>query len=213
MAEKIVYAPFNIRADKTKPARIVQDDKGNLWLEYYDLEGNIRRIPVVVVFFPQELGDLAAQIPVQDFIQAIRGKIVDSSIMVPVDIQGSYIQVPIDIQGQAIVIVVRDTKDMLCAKGSVDIAAGGTGTVTITASSGEIWEIQFTNHIGSGADISLALIEISPDAGTTFYPVSASHLTNARLILTGGNIIRATFKNAGTITETAVFNVVGRKLQ
>jgi hypothetical protein len=191
MGEEFVYAPFSIRADSAKPARILQDKEGKLWLEYYDAEGNVRRVPITLIVFPQELGDLKGQIPLADFIQKLRVQIVGSDI----------------------VILVRDTRDMLCARASVSIAAGGDGSISITVPSGETWEIQFTNHIGSGVDITLTRIEVSPDGGVTFYPVSASHLSNARLIVTGGNVIRALYHNAGTGAETAYLTIVGRRIQ
>jgi hypothetical protein len=88
MSEELSYPPFSIRADSSKPARIVQDPEGKLWLLYYDLDGQVRKAPLSLVLFPQELGNLAAQIPVQDLFQQLRVKLNDSAIMVPVDIQG-----------------------------------------------------------------------------------------------------------------------------
>jgi hypothetical protein len=190
MGEEYVYSPFSIRADSSKPARILQDPEGKLWLEYYDLGGQIRRVPLSLIIFPQELGNLKSQIPVQDFFQTL----------------------PVSVNAQAITVKVKDTLAMLCASASASVAAGGDGNVNITVSSGETWEVQFTNNIGSGADVSLKEIDVSPDGGTTYYPVSTSHLSNSRLVITSGNVVRATFHNAGAAAETAYLNVVGRKL-
>ena len=190
MSEGFVYSPFSIRADSSKPARIVQDSEGKLWLEYYDLNGQIRRVPLSLIIFPQELGNLKSQIPVQDFFETL----------------------PVSVNAQAITVKVKDTLAMLCAQASASIPAGGDGNVSITVPSGEMWEIQFSNGIGSGADVSLKEIDVSPDGGTTYYPVTASHLSNARLVVTSGNVVRATYHNAGTAAETAYLNIVGRKL-
>jgi hypothetical protein len=168
----------------------VQDSEGKLWLQYYDLDGQLRQAPLSLIIFPQELGNLKDQIPVQDFFETL----------------------PVSVNAQSITVKVKDTLAMLCASASASIAAGGDGNVTITVSSGEVWEIQFTNHIGSGADVSLKEIDVSPDGGTTYYPVSTSHLSNARLVVTAGNVVRATFHNSGSSAETAYLNVVGRKL-
>jgi hypothetical protein len=212
LSEELSYPPFSIRADSSKPAKIVQDPEGKLWLLYYDLDGQARKVPLSLVLFPQELGNLAPQIPVQDLFQQLRVKLKDSAILVPVDVQGSTIQVPVDIQSQYITLLVRFTSAMLATSASASIAAGGDGTVSVTVSSGEMWEICFTNHIGSGADISLTKIDVSPDGGTTYVPVSTSHLSSSRLVVSAGNIIRATYHNSGSNAETAYLNVVGRKL-
>jgi hypothetical protein len=202
MAEEYVYAPFDIRADATKPARIVQDKEGKLYLEYYDLDGELRRVPITLVLFPQELGDLASQIPITDTFQKLRVVHVGSDIMLPVDIQDQYV-----------VVAVRETEDMLATSASLSIAAGATDNVDIAVPAGELWEVTYTNHIGSDADISLNYIAVSPDGGTTFYPVSAAHISAGQVYVSEGNVIRGNFTNAGAVAETAVLNVVGRKLK
>jgi len=106
VGEEVYYAPFSIRPDVSKPARIIQDNEGKLWLMYYDERGELRKVPISLVIFPQELGNLAGQIQIQDFIQQLRTRIQTSDIMVPVDIQGSYINVPIDIKVASIVVPV-----------------------------------------------------------------------------------------------------------
>ena len=190
MSEEYVYPPFSIRADSSKPARILQDPEGKLWLEYYDLGGQIRRVPLSLIIFPQELGNLKSQIPVQDFFETL----------------------PVSVNAQAVTVKVKDTLAMLCASASASIPAGEDGVVSITVPSNEMWEVQFTNQIGSGSDVSLVEIYVSPDGGTTFYPVAASHLSNSRLVVTAGNVVRAKFHNSGSSAETAYLNIVGRKL-
>ena len=129
-----------------------------------------------------------------------------------INITDSEIQTPVDIQGQYIILVVKQVKDMLAYSKSATIAAGGSGNIDITVPSGEIWEIRDTNQDGSGADISLDAIYVSPDGGSTFILVSTSHLSNHPIYVSEDNIIRASFSNSGTSDETAVFNVIGRKL-
>jgi hypothetical protein len=90
MQGEIGYAPFSIRADSNRPARVVQDTEGKLWLLYYDTEGNLRRVQLFPIIFPQELGDLKSQIPTIDFIQLLRISIQGSGIAVPIDIQSHY---------------------------------------------------------------------------------------------------------------------------
>jgi len=82
LSEGYVYSPFSIRADSSKPARIVQDPEGKLWLQYYDLDGQLRQAPLSLIIFPQELGNLKDQIPVQDFFQSLRVSIVDKTFNV-----------------------------------------------------------------------------------------------------------------------------------
>jgi len=127
-------------------------------------------------------------------------------------VQDFFETLPVSVNAQAITVKVKDTLAMLCAQASASIPAGGDGNVSITVPSGEMWEIQFSNGIGSGADVSLKEIDVSPDGGTTYYPVTASHLSNARLVVTSGNVVRATFHNSGSSAETAYLNIVGRKL-
>jgi len=202
-----------VKPDKTKPARLLRKPETNeIVLEYTGVDGNVYRVPIALFFLPQEFGDLAAQLTLADLVEMLRVRISESSIMVPVDVQGSYIMVPVDIQDQVKALLVRFVAEMLATSASTTIEAGATGSISMTVPSGQIWEVQFTNHVGSGPDISLTLIEVSPNGGTTFIPVSTSHLVNANLIVTAGNVVRATFSNAGASAETAVLNVVGRRL-
>jgi len=129
-----------------------------------------------------------------------------------VGIHDADIMTPVDIQDQYIVLKARTTADMLVTQASATIAAGGDGNVDITVPSDELWEITFTNHEGSGADISLNALYLSPDGGSTFYYLSGSHLSGQSVWVSEGNIIRASFHNAGASDETAYLTVIGRKI-
>jgi hypothetical protein len=120
----------------------------------------------------------------------------------------------VSVNEQGVVLSVRDTHDMLVIRSSVSIGAGGDGNVDITVPSGELWEVGLSNHIGSGADISLTGIWVSPDGGVTWYPVKSSHIGNGeKLYVTGGNKVRGSFHNAGAGAETAYLCLIGRKLK
>jgi len=80
-----------VKPDKTKPARLLRDPStNNIILEYTGTDGNIYRVPVALVFLPQEFGDLAAQLTLADLLEMIRVKIADSAIIVPVEQQSRY---------------------------------------------------------------------------------------------------------------------------
>jgi hypothetical protein len=80
-----------VKPDRTKPARLLRDpETKQIILEYTGIDGNIYRVPVSLVFLPQEFGDLATQLTLADLLEMIRARIVDSAIIVPVDIQARY---------------------------------------------------------------------------------------------------------------------------
>lgn len=120
----------------------------------------------------------------------------------------------VSIQEQNAIVYVRDTLGMLVQRASVAVGPGGTGVVTLTVPSNEIWEVGITNNIGSGAHISLVEIDVSPDGGTTFYAVKTAHIgSGEKLYITPGNMLKATFQNTGAAIEYAYFTVVGRRLK
>jgi hypothetical protein len=85
-----------VKPDKTKPSRLLRDPgTGQLVWEYTGVDGNIYRVPVVIVILPQEFGDLAAQLGLADLLEMIRAKIADSAIIVPVEKQAAYKPPPI----------------------------------------------------------------------------------------------------------------------
>jgi hypothetical protein len=106
------------------------------------------------------------------------------------------------------------TTAMAIKQTSGSITSGVTANFDIVIPSGELWEINWTNHYGSGADVSLVALYVSPDGGTTWYQFSTTHLDGRqKLYITGGNKIRAALKNAGAASETGVFTIIGRKLR
>lgn len=80
-----------VKPDSTKPSRLLRDPSTNqLILEYTGVDGNIYRVPILIIVLPQEFGDLAKQLGLADLLEMIRAKIADSAIIVPVDIQARY---------------------------------------------------------------------------------------------------------------------------
>jgi len=80
-----------VKPDRTKPARLLRDPGTNqLVLEYTGVDGNIYRVPVIIIMLPQEFGDLAPQLTLADLLEMIRAKIADSGIIVPTDLQSRY---------------------------------------------------------------------------------------------------------------------------
>jgi hypothetical protein len=80
-----------VKPDKTKPARLYRDPQtGQVILEYTGVDNNIYRVPVSLVFLPQEFGDLAAQLTLADLFEMLRVNIAAAAIITPVDIQARY---------------------------------------------------------------------------------------------------------------------------
>ena len=100
--------------------------------------------------------------------------------------------------------------EMLVKEDSVDIPAGESRYIVFVCPPEEAWTIQYTNSIGSGADITLNRIEVSPDRGQNWYPVSEAHI-DWPLFISPRNMIRALFTNSGTASETAYFRLFGTR--
>jgi len=66
-AEPWVYPPSGFRPDPNRPARLVETEDGRLLLEFFDVEGRMHRIPVVLVIFPYEFQQLKDALPLTDF--------------------------------------------------------------------------------------------------------------------------------------------------
>jgi len=80
-----------VRPSDTKPARLLIDPKtGSIILEYTGIDGNIYRVPVLIIMLPQEFGNLAKQLALADLVQLLRIRIADSGIIVPVEEQSVY---------------------------------------------------------------------------------------------------------------------------
>jgi hypothetical protein len=80
-----------VKPDSTKPARLLRDpETKQIILEYTGVDGNIYRVPVLIIILPQEFGNLAAQLGLADMLEMIRAKIADSAIIVPVEEQSVY---------------------------------------------------------------------------------------------------------------------------
>jgi len=80
-----------VKPDKNKPSRLLRDpETKQIYIEYTGVDGNIYRVPVIIIMLPQEFGDLAPQLTLADLLEMIRAKIADSGIIVPTDLQSRY---------------------------------------------------------------------------------------------------------------------------
>jgi len=80
-----------VKPDARRPARLLRDPSTNkLILEYTGVDGNIYRVPMALVFLPQEFGDLKTQLTLADLLQLLRVKISTSDIIVPTETQSRY---------------------------------------------------------------------------------------------------------------------------
>jgi hypothetical protein len=80
-----------VKPDSTKPARLLRKpDTNEIILEYTGVDGNIYRVPVSLIFLPQEFGNLAAQLTLADLFELLRVRIYASDVMVPADLQSRY---------------------------------------------------------------------------------------------------------------------------
>jgi len=67
MSEVWSYPPQSFKPDPTKPVRLIETEDGKLLLEFFDLEGRMHRIPVVLAMFPYEFQILKDKLPLTDF--------------------------------------------------------------------------------------------------------------------------------------------------
>jgi hypothetical protein len=66
-----------VKPDKTKPARLYRDpNTGQIILEYTGEDLNIYRVPVSLVFLPQEFADLARQLSLTNLLTIMKTIIV-----------------------------------------------------------------------------------------------------------------------------------------
>jgi len=87
-AEPWTYPPTALKPDPTKPVRIIERKGQGLFIQFYDVEGRLHELPLVLVIFPPEFQQLRSQLPLQDFWQVLSQNIKSSEIMVPADLQG-----------------------------------------------------------------------------------------------------------------------------
>ena len=80
MTEEYDLKPFTFKADKTKPARIVQKLDGSLEIWFYDEDGNLRKMPVVVSVLPGEVVDTILG---NSLTSSLTGKILEAQGLAP----------------------------------------------------------------------------------------------------------------------------------
>jgi hypothetical protein len=80
-----------VKPDSTKPARLLRKtDTNEIIFEYTGVDGNIYRVPISLIFLPQEFGNLATQLTLVDLMELLRVRIYASDIAVPADLQSRY---------------------------------------------------------------------------------------------------------------------------
>jgi len=87
-AEAWTYPPSGFKPDPNRPVRLIERKGQGLFIQYYDVEGRLHELPIVLVAFPPEFQQLRSQLPLQDFWQVLSQNIKSSEIMVPADLQG-----------------------------------------------------------------------------------------------------------------------------
>ncbi|MEM3982560.1 MAG: hypothetical protein QXM71_07580 [Thermofilum sp.] len=107
MSEPWVYPPSALKPDPSKPVRIIERKGQGIFLQFYDVEGRLHELPLVLAVFPPEFQELRSQLPLRDFWQTLSIRHAEAAIMVPTDIQGSAVMVPVDIQASAINVPIN----------------------------------------------------------------------------------------------------------
>jgi len=90
VSEVWTYPPSGFKPDPSKPVRLIERKGQGLYIQYYDVEGRLHELPLVLTIFPPEFNQLKSQLPLTDFWQILNQNIKSSEIMVPVDVQGLY---------------------------------------------------------------------------------------------------------------------------
>ena len=71
MSEPWTYPPSALKPDPSKPVRIIERKEKGLFLQFYDVEGRLHELPIVLVVFPPEFQELRSQLPLRDFWQTL----------------------------------------------------------------------------------------------------------------------------------------------
>ncbi|MEM4844526.1 MAG: hypothetical protein QXU08_08975 [Ignisphaera sp.] len=171
MSEPWIYPPTALKPDPSKPVRIIERKEKGLFLQFYDVEGRLHELPLVLVVFPPEFQELRSQLPLRDFWQTLSIRHAEAAIMVPVDIQGAAINVPISHAVRPRELVASTTSplganaswtsasiDMLnYTKLYVTVFANQAGTLYIDQSpDGSNWDV--TESISVSANIGVAVV-------------------------------------------------------
>ena len=85
MSEEYDLKPFTFKADKTKPARIVQKKDGSLEIWFYDEDGNLRKMPVIVSVLPGEVVDAILN---NSLTSSLTGKLLEAQGLAPYPMTG-----------------------------------------------------------------------------------------------------------------------------
>ncbi|MEM4430207.1 MAG: hypothetical protein QXM08_03525 [Thermofilaceae archaeon] len=170
MSEPWVYPPTALKPDPSKPVRIIERKGQGIFLQFYDVEGRLHELPIVLVAFPPEFQELRSQLPLRDFWQTLSIRHAEATIMVPVDIQASAINVPVSHAVRPRELVASTTTalaagaswtsptvDMLNhSKLYVTVFADQAGTLYIEQSpDGTNWDVSESISVSAGAGVAV----------------------------------------------------------
>jgi len=195
MSEPWIYPPTALKPDPSKPVRIIERKGQGIFLQFYDVEGRLHELPLVLVVFPPEFQELRSQLPLRDFWQTLSIRHAEAAIMVPVDIQGAAVNVPISHAVRPRELVASFTTplaanasrattaiDMLnYTKLYVTVFADQAGTLYIEQSpDGGNWDV--TESISVSANVGVAVVrEIAAGYARVRYVNGATAQTVFRL--------------------------------
>lgn len=183
MAEVWTYPPTALRPDPNKPVRIIERKGQGIFIQFYDIEGRLHELPILLVVFPPEFQELRSALPLRDFWQTLNIRHSEAAIMVPVDVQGSAIMVPIDIQGSAINvpinIVIRQREQVAFTTTALPANATWTSPSIDMLNHSKLYITVFADQAGT------LYIDQSPDGSNWDVTESISVLAN-----TGVAVIR-----------------------
>jgi len=170
LSEPWIYPPSALKPDPSKPVRIIERKGQGIFLQFYDVEGRLHELPIVLVVFPPEFQELRSQLPLKDFWQTLNIRHSEAVIMVPVDIQGAAINVPISHAVRPKELVASTTTalaanaswtsasiDMLnYSKLYVTVFADQAGTLYIEQSPNNInWDVSESISVSANAGVAV----------------------------------------------------------
>jgi len=208
-AEAWTYPPTALKPDPNRPVRLIERKGRGLFIQFYDVEGRLHELPLVLAIFPPEFQQLRSQLPLQDFWQVLSQNIKSSEIMVPVDIQDSYIMVPTEIQSlypgimKSSFTLLASTTQTASGSGS-DVDIGNIRNLDI--------EIKVTNVSGTSPVLNIYIQGKQTATGDYFDIASYTNITaagNYRLSISNCpyRIIRVRWEIGGT-SPSFTFQVV-----
>jgi len=209
VSEVWTYPPTGFKPDPSKPVRLIERKGQGIFIQYYDVEGRLHELPLVLVMFPPEFNQLKSQLPLTEFWQDLYQIIKSSQIMVPVDIQDSYIMVPTEVQS----LYPGIMKSSFTLQASTTQTASGSGSDVDVGNIRNLdIEIKVTSVSGTSPVLNIYIQGKQTGTGDYFDIASYTNITavgSYRLSLTNVpyRIIRVRWEVSGT-SPSFTFQVV-----